>query len=50
MLDLCATLEMNGTPIAAQRFALRGPVCIAEEARGRGVYSALNRAARIDSC
>lgn len=45
LLDLCATLEINGTPIAAQRFALRGPVCIAQEARGRGVYSAFNRAA-----
>ncbi|MGV1089436.1 MAG: hypothetical protein ACOYBX_15770 [Mycobacterium sp.] len=39
MLDLAETLEMNGTPIARQRFAVHGPVCIAEELRGQGVYS-----------
>jgi hypothetical protein len=42
MLELTETLEMNGTPIARQRFAIRGPVCIAEEVRGRGVYSAFH--------
>ncbi|GJF10449.1 hypothetical protein NGTWS0302_38250 [Mycolicibacterium cyprinidarum] len=42
ILDLTETLEISGKPIAQQRFALRGPVCIAEEVRGRGVYSAFN--------
>ncbi len=42
MLDLAQTLEWNGKPIALQRFAFRGPVCIAAEIRGRGVYSAFN--------
>ena len=45
-LDLTESLEMNGTPIAAQRFAIHGPVCIAEEVRGRGVYSSLHAATR----
>ena len=45
MLDLTETLQINGTPIAAQRFCIHGPVCIAEEVRGRGVYSALHAAA-----
>lgn len=42
MLELAETLEFNGTPIARQRYALRGPVCIAAEARGLGVYTAFN--------
>ena len=42
MLDLTETLEMNGTPIARQRFAVHGPVCIAAQVRGRGLYSALH--------
>ena len=42
MLDLAATVEFNGAPIAAQRYALRGPVLIAEQARGRGLYTAFN--------
>jgi hypothetical protein len=42
MLDLAQTLEWNGKPIALQRFAFRGPVCIGPEMRGRGVYSAFN--------
>ncbi len=44
MLELAESLEFNGKPIAQQRFALRGPVCIDEVARGRGVYSAFNAA------
>jgi hypothetical protein len=44
MLDLTDTLEWNGKPIALQRFAFRGPVCIGSEIRGRGVYSAFNAA------
>ncbi len=42
MLDLAETIEFNGAPIAAQRYALRGPVLIGEQARGRGIYSAFN--------
>ncbi len=42
MLDLAETLEFNGRPIAQQRFAFRGPVCIDESARGRGLYSKFN--------
>ena len=42
MLDLAQTLEWRGKPIALQRFAFRGPVCIDAEIRGRGVYSAFN--------
>ncbi len=42
MLDLAQTLEWNGKPIALQRFAFRGPVCIGAEIRGRGMYSAFN--------
>lgn len=42
MLDLSETLEWNGKPIALQRFAFRGPVCIGAEIRGRGVYSVFN--------
>jgi len=42
MVELAQTVELNGTPIAAQRYALRGPVCIGPELRGRGVYAAFN--------
>jgi len=42
MLDLAEEIEFNGAPIAAQRYALRGPVLIGEQARGRGIYTALN--------
>lgn len=42
MQDLAQTLEFNGAPIARQRYAVRGPVCIAAEARGQGVYSRFN--------
>ena len=46
MLDLAETIEFNGAPIAAQRYAIRGPVCIAEQARGRGIYTAFNAVTR----
>lgn len=46
MLGLAETLEMDGKPIARQRFALRGPVCIDKAARGRGVYSTFNSVTR----
>ena len=42
MLALTEILEVNGTPIARQRFAVHGPVCIAEEVRGNGLYSAFH--------
>lgn len=41
-LGLAETLEFNGGPIAAQRYALRGPVCIDERVQGHGVYTAFN--------
>jgi hypothetical protein len=44
VLDLAESLEFNGKPITQKRFALRGPVCVDEAARGRGVYSAFNAA------
>lgn len=44
VLDLAESLEFNGKPIKQMRFALRGPVCVAEAARGSGVYSAFNAA------
>ena len=44
MLELAESLEFHGLPITQQRFALRGPVCVDEAARGRGVYSAFNAA------
>lgn len=46
MLGLTATLSYLGTPIAQQRFALRGPVLIDRGARGRGLYSAFNEVTR----
>ena len=42
MLELAETIEVNGKPIAAQRWALRGPVCIDEAFRGCGIYAAFN--------
>lgn len=42
MLDLAEVTEFDGAPIAAQRYALRGPVLIGEQARGRGIYTAFN--------
>jgi hypothetical protein len=42
MLDLAETIEFNGAPIAEQRYALRGPVLISEQARGGGIYAAFN--------
>ena len=44
LLDLAETVEVNGKPIAAQRWALRGPVCIDEAFRGCGIYGAFNAA------
>lgn len=44
LLELAESLEFDGQSIAQLRFALRGPVCIDQAARGRGVYSAFNAA------
>lgn len=44
VLDLAETLDFQGKPVAHQRFALRGPVCVDESARGRGIYNAFNEA------
>lgn len=50
MLEQAEILEFDGAPIAAQRYALRGPVCIAEEARGVGIYSAFNAVTAVAYC
>ena len=42
LLDLADTIDVNGKPIAAQRWALRGPVCIDEAFRGCGIYASFN--------
>lgn len=42
MSELAVDLRFNGTPIAQQRYAFRGPVLIDRMARGRGLYSAFN--------
>lgn len=42
MLELAETLEVNGKPIAQQRYAFRGPVLIDRAARGAGLYSDFN--------
>ena len=42
MLELADELEFRGAPIARQRYALRGPVVIEADARGRGLYSRFN--------
>ncbi len=46
MTELARTVALNGTPIATRRYALRGPVCIGAELRGRGVYTAFNAVTR----
>jgi hypothetical protein len=42
MLALAENVDVHGKPIAAQRWALRGPVCIDEAFRGCGIYGAFN--------
>ncbi|MCB0949187.1 MAG: hypothetical protein KDB44_07910 [Mycobacterium sp.] len=46
VLELAESLQFNGKPITGHRYALRGPVCVDEAARGRGVYSAFNAITR----
>lgn len=42
MLDLTASVEFDGAPIAGQRYAFRGPVLVDRSARGHGLYAAFN--------
>ena len=42
LLDLAETVDVHGKPIAVQRWALRGPVCIDEAFRGCGIYASFN--------
>ena len=44
MLALAENIDVHGKPIAAKRWALRGPVCIDESFRGCGIYDAFNAA------
>lgn len=46
MLDLAEVTSFRGRPLACQRVAWRGPVLIAEEARGQGIYTAFNAVTR----
>lgn len=46
ILELATTVEFNGSPIAEQRFAIRGPVLIDRAARGRGLYAQFNSLTR----
>lgn len=46
ILELAEVVEFNGSPIAQQRFAIRGPVLIDRSARGHGIYSRFNAATR----
>jgi hypothetical protein len=39
-------VSYRGTPIAQQRYAVRGPVLIDRAARGRGLYSTFNDVTR----
>ena len=45
ILGLAETIDVNGKLIAAQRWALRGPVCIDEAFRGCGIYATFNATA-----
>lgn len=46
MLDLTASVEFDGAPIAEQRYAFRGPVLVDRTARGHGLYTAFNATVR----
>jgi len=46
MLDLVESTCFHGRLLAEQRVACRGPVLIAEAARGRGIYTAFNAVTR----
>ena len=46
MVDLTEVTMFRGRVLAGQRVACRGPVLIAEAARGQGIYTAFNEATR----
>lgn len=46
MADLAEATSFRGRRLASQRVACRGPVLIAEQARGQGIYTAFNAATR----
>ena len=46
MVDLAEVTSFRGGLLAGQRVACRGPVLIAEAARGQGIYTAFNDATR----
>lgn len=46
MADLIEVTSFRGRLLASQRVACRGPVLIAEQARGQGIYTAFNAATR----
>lgn len=46
MLDLTEAMRFHGRPLVRQRVAWRGPVLIAEAARGLGIYTAFNAVTR----
>jgi len=46
MLDLTEVTSFRGRPLSRQRVAWRGPVLIAEAARGRGIYTSFNAVTR----
>lgn len=46
MADLTEVTSFRGRPLAGQRVACRGPVLIAEAARGQGIYTSFNEATR----
>lgn len=46
MADLTEATSFRGRLLASQRVACRGPVLIAEQARGQGIYTAFNAVTR----
>ncbi|MFM8706560.1 MAG: hypothetical protein ACKOHK_00295, partial [Planctomycetia bacterium] len=46
MVDLTEVTSFRGRSLAGQRVACRGPVLIAEAARGQGIYTAFNEVTR----
>ena len=46
MLDLAEITHFHGQALVGRRVACRGPVLIAEAARGRGIYTAFNAVTR----
>ena len=46
MVDLIEVTSFRGRLLAGRRIACRGPVLVAEQARGQGIYTAFNAATR----